>query len=93
LQEDLVGHAKDFLVENQQVEVVFVENMPAEVELPATVELKIVESAEGVKGDSASNVMKPATLETGLVVQVPLFIKEGERIKVRTSDGAYMSRA
>ena len=93
LQDDLVGHAKDFLVENQQVEVVFVENIPAEVELPATVELKIVESAEGVKGDSASNVMKPATLETGLVVQVPLFIKEGERIKVRTSDGAYMSRA
>ena len=93
LQEDLVGHAKDFLVENQQVEVVFVENLPALVELPATVELEIVESAEGIRGDSSSNVMKPAKLETGLMVQVPLFIKEGEKIKVRTSDGAYMSRA
>ena len=80
-------------MENQQVDVVFVENLPALVELPATVELKITESAKGIKGDSSSNVMKPAKLETGLMVQVPLFIKESEKIKVRTSDGAYMSRA
>jgi elongation factor P len=93
LQDDLVGHAKDFLVENMTVDVTFVEGKAAQVELPPTVELTITESAEGIKGDSASNVMKPATMETGLVVQVPLFIKEGEKIKVRTSDGAYMSRA
>jgi len=93
LQDDLVGHAKDFLVENMTVDVTFVEGKAAQVELPPTVELTIVESAEGIKGDSASNVMKPAKLETGLVVQVPLFIKEGEKIKVRTSDGAYLSRA
>ncbi|MBI5394182.1 MAG: elongation factor P [Verrucomicrobia bacterium] len=93
LQDDLVGHAKDFLVENMTVDVTFVEGKAAQVELPPTVELKITESADGIKGDSASNVMKPATVETGLVVQVPLFIKEGEKIKVRTSDGAYMSRA
>jgi len=72
---------------------VFVDNLAAQVELPATVELKIVESADGIRGDSASNVTKPAKLETGLMVQVPLFIKEGEKIKVRTNDGAYMSRA
>jgi elongation factor P len=57
------------------------------------VTLKIVESADGVKGDTASNVQKPAKLETGLVVQVPLFIKEGETIKVSTIDGTYMGAA
>lgn len=93
LQDDLVGHAKDFLVENMTVDVTFVESKAAQVELPPTVELTIVESADGIRGDSANNVMKPAKVETGLVVNVPLFIKEGEKIKVRTSDGAYMSRA
>jgi elongation factor P len=93
LQEDLVGHAKDFLVENTSVDVVFVESKPALVELPATVELKVVESPEGVRGDSATNVQKTARLETGYAIQVPLFIKEGEKIKVRTSDGSYLSRA
>jgi elongation factor P len=55
--------------------------------------LKVVESAEGIRGDSANNVQKPATLETGKIINVPLFIKEGELIKVSTVDGTYMSRA
>jgi elongation factor P len=57
------------------------------------VTLKVIESAEGLRGDTASNVQKPATMETGLVVQVPLFIKEGELLKISTADGSYMGRA
>jgi elongation factor P len=93
LQDDLVANAKEYLVENLPVEVLKVEGRPVQVELPASVNLKVTESAEGVRGDSANNVMKPATLETGKVVQVPLFIKEGETIKVDTRTGSYMGRA
>ena len=66
--------------------------LPLTIELPSTVALKVVESADGIKGDTASNVQKPAKLETGLVVNVPLFIKEGEIIKVSTADGSYLGR-
>jgi elongation factor P len=57
------------------------------------VSLKVAESSDGIKGDTASNVQKPATLETGLVIQVPLFVKEGEIIRVSTADGSYLGRA
>jgi elongation factor P len=93
LQEELVADAKDYLVENLKVEVLSIEGRPAQVELPSSVALKVTESAEGVRGDSANNVQKPATLETGKVVQVPLFIKEGESVKIDTRSGAYMGRA
>ena len=93
LQGDLIGDAKDFLVENMQVEILYVEGRAVSVDLPASANLKVTESPEGVKGDSASNVMKTATLETGKVIQVPLFIKEGEIVKVDTRTGAYMGRA
>lgn len=93
LQEDLVAEVKDFLVENMEVEVLFVEGRPVQVELPASVVMKVVESAEGLRGDTASNVTKPATLESGKEIQVPLFIKEGEMVKVDTRTGQYMSRA
>lgn len=93
LQEELVADAKDFLVENLKVEVLSIEGRPAQVELPSSVTLKVTESADGVRGDSANNVQKPATLETGKVVQVPLFIKEGESIKIDTRTGNYMGRA
>ena len=83
----------DYLVENLKVEVLSIGGRPAQVELPSSVTLKVTESAEGVRGDSANNVQKPATLETGKVVQVPLFIKEGESIKVDTRTGAYLGRA
>ena len=76
-----------------QVDVLNIEGRPAQVELPSSVTLRVTESAEGVRGDSANNVQKPATLETGKIVQVPLFIKEGESIKIDTRTGVYMSRA
>lgn len=93
LQGDLVADAKDYLVENLKVEVLSIEGRPAQVELPSSVTLKVAESAEGVRGDSANNVQKRATLETGKVVQVPLFIKEGESVKIDTRSGAYLGRA
>ncbi len=93
LRQDLLGEAKDYLTENMQVTVLYAEGRPVEVELPGTVTLKVIESAEGVRGDSANNVQKPAKLETGKTINVPLFIKEGELVKVSTSNGAYMGRA
>jgi elongation factor P len=93
LRQELLGEAKDYLTENMQVTVLYAEGKPVEVELPGTVTLKVVESAEGVRGDSANNVQKAAVLETGKRIQVPLFIKEGELVKVSTSNGAYMGRA
>ena len=92
-QEEFVSKVKDYLTENLACDVVFTDEKAADIELPATVTLKIVESADGVRGDSANNVQKPATLETGKVITVPLFVKEGEKIKVSTENGAYMGRA
>jgi len=93
LTEEIVGNAKNYLTENLAVEVLFVEDKVVEIEAPSSVVLKVVESADGVRGDSANNVMKPAKLETGITVQVPLFIKEGELIKIDTRENKYMSRA
>jgi elongation factor P len=93
LQEEFVGDAKKYLTENLRVEIMFTNNQPAQINLPPSVNLKIVESPEGVRGDTASNVTKPAVLETGITVNVPLFIKEGEVIKVSTITGEYLGRA
>ncbi len=93
LDEALIGDGKEYLTENCPVEVLYVEGKAAQVELPSTVILTVTESAEGVRGDSANNVQKPATLETGKIINVPLFIKEGEKVKVDTRNGGYMGRA
>lgn len=93
LNAELLADSKDYLVENLKVEVLSIEGRPAQVELPSSVQLRVTESADGVRGDSANNVQKPATLETGKIIQVPLFIKEGELIKVDTRTGTYMGRA
>lgn len=93
LSAELVGDAKNYLTPNGLVEVLYVDGKPLTIDLPPSVELTVAESAEGIKGDTASNVQKPATMETGLVVQVPLFIKEGETLKISTTDGSYMGRA
>jgi len=93
LQDELLTAAKVYLVENLSVEVLFTEDKPVEIEVPSSVNLRVVEAAEGVRGDSANNVMKPAIMETGLSVQVPLFIKEGELLKIDTRNGSYMGRA
>ncbi|HSH40317.1 MAG TPA: elongation factor P [Chthoniobacterales bacterium] len=93
LQESLIGDSKDYLTENLSVEVLAVEGRLVQVELPSSVQLKVIESPEGLRGDTASNVTKPAVLETGKTVNVPLFIQEGETIKVDTRTGNYMGRA
>ncbi len=93
LSDALIGSGKEYLTENLAVTVLYAEGKAVEVEMPASVVLKVVQSAEGVRGDSANNVQKPATLETGKIVQVPLFIKEGEAVKISTANGAYMGRA
>ncbi len=90
---DLVGDARNYLTENTAVVVTFVEDKAVSIELPASVVLEVTDAPEGIKGDSANNVQKPATLETGIGIQVPLFIKTGERIKVDTRTGKYMERA
>ena len=91
--ETFIGDAKDYLMENLKCEILYVEGKAANIQLPSQVTLKVIESAEGVRGDSANNVQKPAVLETGKTVTVPLFIKEGELIKVSTLTGEYLGRA
>lgn len=93
LSPELVGDAKDFLVENAPVTVTFVEEKAVSVEIPSSVVLTITDSPEGIRGDSANNVQKPATLETGITIQVPLFIKAGEKVKIDTRTRKYMERA
>lgn len=90
---DFVSDAKDFLKEGIEVEILFIEESAVSISLPPVVELEITESSEGIKGDTANNPTKPATLETGLTVQVPLFVNQGERIKVNTEDKSYVGRA
>ena len=93
LTKDLLGDATEYLIPNIKVHVEFYNGKPISVELPATVDLKVLETEPGLKGSTVSNVTKPAKLETGLVVQVPAFINEGEKIKVSTSEGTYLERA
>jgi elongation factor P len=92
LNDDLL-EAKDYLVENLPVQVLYAEGKAVQVELPSSVQLKVTEAPEGLRGDTASNVTKPALLETGKTVNVPLFIREGELVKIDTRTGAYMGRA
>jgi elongation factor P len=90
---DILGEAKNYLVENGSVTVTFVEDKAVAIELPSSVTLTVSDAPEGIRGDSSSNVQKPVVLETGISVQVPLFIKTGEKIKVDTRTGKYMERA
>ena len=90
---EIVGDAKNFLVENMPVAVTFVEEKAVSIELPASAVLTVTDAPEGIRGDSANNVQKPVTLETGITIQVPLFIKTGEKIKIDTRTGKYMERA
>ena len=90
---DVVGEAVNYLAENAEAEVLIVGESPVAVELPAAVPLVVAESDPGVKGDTATGATKPATLETGLTVNVPLFIGPGDTIKVDTRSGQYLERA
>jgi elongation factor P len=90
---EMVGETKYYLKENIACNVLFIEGRAVSIEAPSHVELKVTYSPEGVKGNSANNVMKSAKVETGLEVNVPLFIKEGEIIRIDTRTGEYVSRA
>ena len=87
-----LGDAADYLVEGMTAQVAFFNGEIIGVEIPASVELAIAETEPGVQGDRVSGARKPATLETGLVVQVPLFVETGDRIRVDTRTGDYMTR-
>jgi len=93
LHKDVIGDRAQYLVADVVIQVVFYEGRPVDIELPATVDLKVVETEPGLKSASATNVMKPAKMETGLLVNVPPFIDEGETIRVDTTEGTYLERA
>jgi elongation factor P len=90
---EIVGDAKNFLVENAAVTVTFVDDKAVSIELPSSVTLTVTDAPEGIRGDSANNVQKTVTLETGITVQAPLFIKTGEKLRIDTRTGKYMERA
>lgn len=89
---ELLGDAINYLKENQQVQISFEDTIVLSVELPPTVNLRVTHTEPGVKGDTATNVLKPATVETGATVSVPLFVNEGDLIKVDTRTGEYLER-
>jgi elongation factor P len=93
ISDELVGDAKNFLKENMELELLYHDRLALAVELPANVDLKVVESAPGTRGDTSGKAMKPAKLETGLVINVPLFIDEGTTVKVDTRTNEYLGRA
>jgi elongation factor P len=93
LKRDTLGDAVEYLLPNLTLHVSFHDGKAVGIELPGVVEMTVVETEPGIKSATASSVTKPAKLETGLVVQVPPFINEGEKIRVDTAEGAYMSRA
>ena len=93
LNKDTLGEAVDYLTPNLQIKVEFFDGKAVGIELPQTVDLQVIETEPGLKSATASSVTKPAKTETGLVVQVPPFINEGETIRVDTAEGTYLSRA
>lgn len=93
LSADLIGEDKVFLVPNLSYDVLFVDDKAVQIQLPAAIEMEVMESPDAVRGDSATNVQKPVITETGLSVQVPLFIKKGEKIRISTSERNYLGRA
>ena len=93
IHKDVIAARAQFLVPDGMLKVEYYEGRPIDIQLPPTVDLKVVETEPGIKGGSATNVGKPAKLETGLVVQVPPFIGEGETIRVDTIEGKYLERA
>jgi elongation factor P len=92
LTEEQLGSSREFLKENITIDVLFHNNKPIAVELPTFVELAISETEPGEKGDTVSGGTKAATLETGAVIQVPLFLNPGDVVKVDTRTGAYVER-
>ncbi len=92
IDEDFIGNNKNYLIENLEADILMVDGKILGLQLPKTVELKIIETPPGFKGDTVAGGSKPATLETGLVVNVPLYLNEGEIIKVDTRTGEFVER-
>ena len=90
---EALGDSKDFLIAEMLIRVEFYDVEPVGIELPPTVDLVVKETVPGIKGATASAQVKPATLETGLVVQVPPFVNEGDKVRISTETGEYQSRA
>ena len=94
LPQSLVGESLDWMVPNDEVDVLFVDEQPADIQVPSAVELAVAKTDPGVRGDTASGGgTKPATLESGVTVQVPLFVNEGDRVRVDTRTREYVARA
>jgi elongation factor P len=93
ISEEALGESKNYLIADSVIRVEFYDVEPVGIELPPTVDLIVKETVPGIKGATASAQVKPATLETGLVVQVPPFVNEGDKIRVNTETGEYQSRA
>ena len=87
-----IANELNYLKEGTTVDLVFYEDNPIAIDIPITVDLEVVDSPPGLRGDTATGATKPATLETGLLIQVPLFVNEGETVKVDTRSGSYLSR-
>lgn len=92
LDADLLGDAANYLTENLKVKVVFFNDRAVGIEVPKSVNLRVAKTDPGHKGNTVTNTYKPATLETGFIVQVPLHINEGDLLKINTTDGAYVER-
>jgi elongation factor P len=92
LSKEMLGDAAKYLKENVTVDLLTYDGKPIEIELPTTVDLKVIETAPGFKGDTATGGGKPATLETGLVITVPFFVNVGDTVRVDTRDGSYVTR-
>jgi len=90
---EALGDSKDYLIPDAVIRVEFYDTEPVGIELPPTVDLLVKETVPGIKGATASAQVKPATLETGLVIQVPPFVNEGDKVRVNTETGEYQSRA
>ena len=90
---DNLGDAKWYLIENNDYKVLFLDNEALSIDLPAAVVLEVTGTEPAARGDTVSNVTKPATLQTGLTVKVPPFVKEGDKVKVDTRTGQYLERA
>ena len=92
LQDDVVGDTKDYLIPNTQVKIEYYDGKPIGVLIPDTVDLTVVETEPSIQKATASSVMKPAKLETGLVINVPPFVGQGDKVKVDTTEGRYIQR-
>ncbi len=93
LTESALGDATKYLIENTECYAMYIEKIPVSVQLPPKMDFKVISAPPGLKGDTATGGSKDATIETGAVIKVPLFIKEDDIIKVNTDDGSYVSKA